>query len=201
MGLGLQIAQNLLVPVECVCGGEHPPGPECRLGPGLGGSRDESSLLSDICHVAGNSLFGEIAPAWGTGPLAEAVICSPYPLFLQKPWKAVPWMGERRERKSEWKGHLSSEERVSGCSGRPGPAWSCEGGLYNCIRTSGSVTGSLLTSVFLLTFNKLHFECVGILPDRRQLWKKKTELGDRNLGVALPTTFLSKSVHPFFLHP
>lgn len=41
-------------------------------------------------------------------------------------------MGGCRERKSEWKGHLSSEERVSGCSIRQdaeaglGPAWSCE---------------------------------------------------------------------------
>lgn len=90
---------------------------------------------------------------------------------------------------SEWIGHLSSKESVSGCSTRQdaeaglGPAWSWEGGLYKCIRTSGSVTGSeILTSVFLLAFNKLHFECVGILPDGRQLWKKKTELGDRNLG-------------------
>lgn len=49
---------------------------------------------------------------------------------------------------SEWIGHLSSEESVSGCSTRQdaeaglGPAWSWEGGLYKCIRTSGSVTGS-----------------------------------------------------------
>ena len=34
VGLGLQIAQNLLVPVECVCGGEHPPSPKCRF-PGV----------------------------------------------------------------------------------------------------------------------------------------------------------------------
>lgn len=84
MGLGLQIAQTLLVCVECVCGVEHPPGAECRLSPGLGGSRDESSLLSDICHIAGSSLFWEIAPAWGTGPLAEAVIYSPYLLFFKR---------------------------------------------------------------------------------------------------------------------
>lgn len=45
------------------------------------------------------------------------------------------------------------------------------------------MTGSeILTSLLLLDFNKLQFECVGILPDGRQLWKKKTELGDRNLG-------------------
>ena len=91
MGLGLQIAQTLLVCVECACGVEQPPG---RLGQGLGGSRDESHLLSDICHIAGSSLFWEIAPAWDTSPLAEAVIYSPYLLFFYFfPLKAVPLDG------------------------------------------------------------------------------------------------------------
>lgn len=58
---------------------------------------------------------GKLAPAWGTAPLAEAVIGTPYLLFLSEPQKApFLWMGVYRQRRKS-KGHLRSEDEVSGC--------------------------------------------------------------------------------------
>lgn len=100
-------------------------------------------------------------------------------------------MGERRERRSGKgisvlkKGLLgAASDRVQSQTWeQPGP---CEGGLYSRIRISGSMTGSgFLTFVFLLAFSKLPFEYVGLSQLRRQLWKEKTELGDRRPGLEL----------------
>lgn len=87
----------------------------------------------------GGSLSREMAPAWGTAPWDESVMCTPYPLSSKATERALTWMevcGQRRE--AEKKGHFGSEEGVSEGSIRQ--VRPCKGVPYSCIRASRSMT-------------------------------------------------------------